>query len=171
MSFYAHRRAVRILSVIFALAVVVSVIHYTDNYVNFHDYPEAPKAVPSSADLVLVAWFAFTAVGLAGYLLFRRSLSNIALILLAAYSGSGLVGIGHYLVPGATSMPWWRQAHVCLDITCGVAVFSFAIWAARARRHKPLRARAGKIAAHPEPTGSEILGASSHLRKSLLTDD
>jgi hypothetical protein len=136
MSFYDHRRAVRILSAIFAVAVVVSIIHYTDNYVNYSDYPQstASRSV-SSAALVLGAWFAFTAAGLAGYLLFRRAPSNLALILLAVYSGSGLVGIGHYLVPGATSMPWWRQAHVCFDITCGIAVFSFAMWAARARRH------------------------------------
>jgi hypothetical protein len=135
MSFYDHRRAVRILGWIFAVAVVVSIVHYTDNYVNFDDYPEAPKAVPTSAALVLGAWFAFTAAGLTGYLLFRRRPSDLALVLLAAYSGSGLVGIGHYLVPGATSMPWWRQVHVCLDIACGIAVFSFAVWAARARRH------------------------------------
>jgi hypothetical protein len=132
---YEHRRAVRILSAILAVAVVVSIVHYTDNYVNFSDYPEAPKNVPTSAAGVLVAWFAFTAAGLAGYLLFRRRASDLALLLLAAYSGSGLVGIGHYLVPGATSMPWWRQAHVSLDIASGIAMFSFAIWAARARRH------------------------------------
>ena len=138
MSFYDHQRAVRILSVIFALAVVVSIIHYTDNYVNYHDYPQSRTLPNPSSATVLGAWFGFTAAGLAGYLLFRRSRSGLALILLAAYSGSGLVGIGHYLVPGATSMPWWRQAHVCLDITCGIAVFSFVIWAVRARRHDPV---------------------------------
>ena len=138
MSFYVHRRAVRILSVILGVAVVVSIIHYTDNYVNYHDFPQSRTLPNPSAALVLGAWFAFTAAGLAGYLLFRRTPSNLALILLAAYSGSGLVGIGHYVVPGATSMPWWRQAHVCLDITSGIAVFSFAIWAARARRHGPV---------------------------------
>jgi hypothetical protein len=138
MSFYDHRRAVRILSVIFAVAVLVSIIHYTDNYVNYHDYPQSRTLPNPSAALVLGAWFAYTAAGLAGYLLFRRSPSNLALILLAAYSGSGLVGIGHYLVPGATSMPWWRQAHVCFDIACGIAIFSFAMWAAQARRHGPV---------------------------------
>jgi hypothetical protein len=138
MSFYDHRRAVRILSVILAVAAVVSIIHYTDNYVNYHDFPQSRTLPNPSAALVLGAWFAFTAAGLVGYVLFRRAPSNLALILLAAYSGSGLVGIGHYLVPGATSMPWWRQAHVCLDITCGIAVFSFALWAARARRHGPV---------------------------------
>jgi hypothetical protein len=138
MSFYDHRRAVRILSVIFAVAVVVSIIHYTDNYVNYHDYPQPRTGPNPPATLILGAWFAFTAAGLAGYLLFRHTPSNLALILLAAYSGSGLVGIGHYLVPGATSMPWWRQAHVCFDIACGIAMFSFAMWAARARRHGPV---------------------------------
>jgi hypothetical protein len=135
MSLYEHRRAVRILTGIFAVAVVVSIVHYTDNYVNYHDYPQSRTLPNPSAALVLGAWFGFTAAGLAGYLLFRRRPSDLALVLLAAYSGSGLVGIGHYLVPGATSMPWWRQVHVCLDFTCGIAVVSFAIWAARARRH------------------------------------
>ena len=134
MSFHEHRRAVRILSWIFAVAVVVSIIHYTDNYVNFHDYPQPRTGPKPSAGGVLGAWFGFTAAGLAGYLVFRRRPSGLALVLLAAYSGSGLVGIGHYLVPRATSMPWWRQVHVCLDIASGIAVFSFAMWAARARR-------------------------------------
>lgn len=136
MSSYDHRRAVRVLGAILAVAVAVSIVHYTDNYANFSDYPPAPSDVPSSAGLVLGAWFVFTAAGLAGYLLFRRGPSNLALIMLALYSGSGLIGIGHYLVPGATSMPWWRQAHVCFDIAAGAAVFAFAIWAARARREE-----------------------------------
>lgn len=134
MSSYEHPRAVRILGGIFAVAVVVSIVHYTDNYVNYHDYPQ-PKTLSNAPEaLVPGFWFGFTAAGLAGYLLFRRRPSDLALVLLAAYAGSGLVGIGHYLVPGATSMPWWRQVHVSLDIACGIAVFSFAIWAARARR-------------------------------------
>jgi hypothetical protein len=133
VSSYDHRRAVRILTGIFALAVLVSIVHYTDNYVNYHDYPQSGTLPNPSAGLVLGAWFGFTAAGLAGYLLFRGRPSDLALLLLAGYSGSGLVGIGHYLVAGATSMPWWRQAHVCLDIVCGIAVFSFAMWAARAR--------------------------------------
>jgi hypothetical protein len=137
MSPYDHRRAVRILTAILAVAVVVSIVHYTDNYVNYHDYPQSKTLPNPSSALVVGAWFGFTALGLAGYLLFRRNPSNPALLLLAAYSGSGLVGIGHYLVPGATSMPWWRQAHVCLDIASGIAVFSFTLWDARVRRPGP----------------------------------
>ena len=43
MSLYEHRRAVRILSWIFAVAVVVSIIHYTDNYVSFPSPRQAPQ--------------------------------------------------------------------------------------------------------------------------------
>ena len=137
MSAYEHRRAVRVLSAIFAAAVLVSIVHYTDNYVNYQDYPRSTTVPNPSEGLVFGAWFGFTAAGLAGYVLFRRRPSDLALLLLAAYSGSGLVGIGHYLVPGATSMPWWRQGHLSLDIACGLAIFSFAIWAALARRGRP----------------------------------
>ena len=133
MSSYDHKRAVRVLGWILVVAVVVSVFHYTDNYVNYDDYPQSSTVPNPSAGLVLGAWFVFTAAGLAGYVLFRRGPSDLALVLLAVYSGSGLVGIGHYLVPGATSMPWWRQLHVCLDIACGIAILTFAIWAVRAR--------------------------------------
>jgi hypothetical protein len=134
MSSYDHARAVRVLSAIFAIAVVVSIVHYTDNYVNYHDYPQ-PKTLSDAPELLVPAfWVAFTVAGVAGYLLFRRGPSNLALILLAVYSGSGLVGIGHYTVAGATSMPWWRQAHICFDIASGIAMFSFVMWAARAER-------------------------------------
>jgi peptidoglycan/LPS O-acetylase OafA/YrhL len=135
-----HRRAVRALGAILAVAIVVSIVHYTDNYVNLQDYPQATTAPNPSAGLILAAWFGFTAAGVAGYLLFRRSPSALALALLAVYAGSGLIGIGHFVVPGASSMPWWRQAHVSLDIASGIAMLSFAVWAARARR--PSRAAA-----------------------------
>jgi hypothetical protein len=138
---------------ILALAIVVSIVHYTDNYVNYHDYPQ-PKTGPTpSAGLILGAWFVFTAAGLAGYLRFRRGLSTDALLLLSFYSGSGLVGIAHYLVPGATSMPWWRQAHVCVDIGCGIAVFAFALWATVARRRDSATSSIGGTAGQPREVG------------------
>jgi hypothetical protein len=73
-------------------------------------------------------------VGLAGYVLLRRGPSPLALTLLALYSGSGLVGIGHYAVPGALDMPWWRQAHVVADIGCGLAILALVVVVARSSR-------------------------------------
>jgi hypothetical protein len=122
-----RERASRILTMVFTTAALVSVIHYTDNYLNFHDYPQ-PDNVTLPRAGVWSAWIAFTAAGLAGYLLFRRGPSALALLLLALYSGSGIVGVGHYLVEGAIQMPWWRQAHVCADILSGFAMITFVLW-------------------------------------------
>jgi hypothetical protein len=130
----SYLRATRVLCWLLGIAVLVSVVHYVDNYVNYDDYPvpDPDAAVPApSATLVAVGWFVFTAFGAVGLLLwFRRHITSAA-IALTGYSLSGLVGIAHYTVPGATDMAWWRQTHVVVDIACGAAVFGFALWAAK----------------------------------------
>lgn len=130
----SYLRATRVLCWLFGAAVLVSVVHYVDNYVNYDDYPvPGPDAtIPApSAGLVAFAWFLFTAFGAVGLLLwFRRHITSAA-IALTGYSLSGLIGIAHYTVPGAGDMVWWRQAHVITDIVCGAAILGFALWAAR----------------------------------------
>ena len=113
---------------LFWTAVVVSIVHYTDNFANYSDYPHGSGPEPS-AGVVLGAWFVLTPFGLAGYFLYRRGEIRTGAMLLVVYSTSGLVGIGHYaLVSGMTDQPAWRQAHVIADILLGVSLFSFAIW-------------------------------------------
>jgi hypothetical protein len=128
-------RATRPLLTLLGVAFVVSVVHYVDNYVNYDDYPQpGPDDLPApSATLIALAWFVFTASGALGVWLWLRGRTVPAALALTGYAVSGLIGIGHYLVPGATDMPWWRQAHVVVDIGCGVAVFGFAVWAVLAR--------------------------------------
>lgn len=126
-----YERGWRVLSVLFPLAVAVSVVHYTDNFLAYDRYPQSEDLPDPSAGLVLVSWFAFTAFGLAGYLAYRRKQIRVASVCLAVYAGSGLVGIGHYLVPGVWDLAWWRHLHISFDILCGIAVFAFAVWSAR----------------------------------------
>lgn len=121
----------RILDLLLATAVAVSIVHYTDNYTAFESYPQATSGPSPTATTILAAWFGFTAFGLTGYLLYRRGRVRLAAVCLGVYSLSGLVGIGHYTAPGMTAEVWWRQAHVVADIACGVAVLAFAVWCAR----------------------------------------
>jgi hypothetical protein len=123
-------RARRVLVVLLGTALVVSVVHYTDNVVNYADYPQPePSGPPApSAPLIGAAWFMFTAVGLLGLGLFVRGRIVTSAWALTGYAVSGLIGVGHYMVPGATAMPWWRQAHVLADIICGVLILGFAVW-------------------------------------------
>jgi hypothetical protein len=123
----------RVLDVVFFTAVAVSIVHYTDNYLGYDSYPHKSGPIPDpSATTIVVAWFAFTALGVAGYLLYRQGRTRPAVLLLAAYSGSGLIGIGHYTVPGMTDAVWWRQAHVIADILLGIAMLTVAVWIALA---------------------------------------
>ena len=121
----------RLLEGLLAMAVLVSIVHYADNVANFADYPQPSSGPAPSSALIGVSWFVFTAFGFAGLVLYRRGRVRAAAACLAAYSISGLVGLGHYTVAGATGMPWWRQLHVIADIACGAAVFAFAVWAGR----------------------------------------
>jgi hypothetical protein len=118
----------RILPVIFWAAVVVSIVHYTDNFANYSDYPHGNGPEPS-AGVVLAAWFVLTPFGLAGCWLYMHGRLRTGAMLLVVYSTSGLVGIGHYaLVSGMTDQPAWRQAHVIADILLGTTMFAFGLW-------------------------------------------
>lgn len=124
------QQATRVLLWLLGIAFVVSVVHYTDNYVNYEDYPQPdPDALlaPSAAQ-VAAGWFLFTAFGVLALWLWFRGRIVGACLALTGYSVSGLIGIGHYTVDGATDMVWWRQAHVVVDILCGVAILGFALW-------------------------------------------
>ncbi len=129
----AMEKATRILLVLLGVAFVVSVVHYTDNYFNYDDYPQpGPDDLPApSATLVGLGWFIFTAFGILALWLWFRGRITAAAVALTGYSVSGLIGFGHYTVPGATDMVWWRQTHVIVDILCGIAILGFALWAAR----------------------------------------
>jgi hypothetical protein len=134
-----RRDVLRPLLVLMAVAFVVSVVHYSDNTVNYADYPQAePGSVlpnPSQA-VIATAWFVFTAFGALGLWWFVRGRITAAAVAIAVYSGSGLVGLGHYTVPGATDMVWWRQLHVVVDIICGLLLFGFALWSVVALREE-----------------------------------
>ena len=69
---------------------------------------------------------------MAGYVSYRRGRIRTGAGLLAVYSLSGLVGLGHYSAPGMSELAWWRHVHIWVDIVCGVAVLAFAVWSARA---------------------------------------
>jgi hypothetical protein len=127
-----YERATRFLYWSLAIAVAVSVVHYVDNYANYANYPvpAAGSGLPApSKSMVGLSWFVFTFFGAVAVVMWRRRRIVGAALSLVAYSASGLVGLAHYAVPGATSMARWRQGHVVMDIVCGLVLCGFALWA------------------------------------------
>lgn len=124
--------SLRTLNIVFFAAVASSLVHYTDNYLAFDRYPDGGAGPDISDDTIWIAWLVFTAFGVAGYLSYRRGHVRRGAGLLAAYSVSGLIGIGHYTAPGMSELAWWRHVHIWADIICGVVVLTFAVVSARA---------------------------------------
>ena len=84
----------RIVGLVISVSVVLSVFHYTDNYVSIETYPQ-PDWVTGA--VVIISWIVFTAFGVAGYLLHRRGNLPWAHVCLVIYSYTGLSSIGHFL--------------------------------------------------------------------------
>lgn len=125
-----------------AIGVLVSVVHYVDNVVNFDSYPQADGGLAPSRGVIAASWFVFTALAYAVWWLLRRGRRRAAAAALLAYSLSGLVGLGHYSVEGAAGMPWWRHAHVVADIACGAALAVAALWMVGSSEPRPSARRA-----------------------------
>lgn len=127
----SRRTRLRQLTLLMAIAVPVSIVHYIDNVANYSAYPESETLPNATSSMIALAWFVFTAAGMAGYLRYRSRRDRAALLLLAFYSGSGLIGLLHYAVPGAIDMVWWRQLHIAVDVLSGGAIFAFVLREAR----------------------------------------
>jgi len=125
-------RGWRFLLGVMVVAVVSSAVHYTDNTINWVEYPhpEPGSVVPDPSDwLVGSSWFAFTAAGVLGLWWYAQNRILPAAVAIAVYSVSGTVSIGHYLAPGATGMAPLRQVSIGIDIVLGVLLLGFALWA------------------------------------------
>jgi hypothetical protein len=125
---------IRLLNIVFFTAVASSLVHYTDNYLAFDRFPNDGVGPSIEAHTVWIAWIVFTVFGVAGYLVYRRGEIRLGSALLAVYSISGLIGIGHYTASGMSELAWWRHVHIWTDILCGIAVLTFAIWSVRQTR-------------------------------------
>jgi len=117
---------------VLAAAVAVSTVHYVDNVTAYEAYPQS-DTIPNPSDVTIaIAWFFFTTFAVAAVVFLRRGDARTAAICLAVYSGSGLVGIGHYSVGGTGEFPWWRHTHIVADIPLGIALLVMAVRLARA---------------------------------------
>jgi hypothetical protein len=131
-----HPAGLRALGFLLALAIPLSLFHYTDNYVAFDLYPAGEVAgIEVTRDSIWVSWLLFTAAGLLGYWLYVRGQVLAACAALSFYSVSGLISIGHYATPGMSELAWWRHLAVWIDITLGASIILFCFWSAFNRRH------------------------------------
>lgn len=76
------------------LYCAASLLHFSHNAEYLADYPNLPDSFSRSR--VYLAWLAILAIGVLGYVLYRRGLHLVGLVVLAVYAGFGFDGLLHY---------------------------------------------------------------------------
>jgi hypothetical protein len=84
----------KVLPALLVLYAAASLLHFAHNAEYLADYPNLPPSW-SRADVYL-AWCVLTAVGVRGYVLYRRGDRRAGLTLLAIYAAFGFAGLLHY---------------------------------------------------------------------------
>lgn len=72
-----------------------SLLHFSHNAEYLAHYPNLPAWLSRSQ--VYLAWLMILAIGVVGYVLYRRAQRLIGLITLAVYAGLGFDGLLHYM--------------------------------------------------------------------------
>ena len=115
----------RVVRLVLGAAIASTLVHYTDNFVNIDDYPQ-PHWINHA--VIPSAWVILTAVGLAGYALFRRGSYTAAGLCFLVYSYTGLSSLAHYSFGPMSEFTTKMHAGIWLDGATGAAVLVVALW-------------------------------------------
>jgi hypothetical protein len=118
-------RATGVVRWVLAASIVSTIGHYAHNLVHVDDYPQ-PDWVNHA--VIPVAWVLLTAVGLAGYALFRRGRYASAAACFLVYSYTGVSSLGHYAYGGMSEFTAAMHVGIILDGVTGAAVLALAVW-------------------------------------------
>jgi hypothetical protein len=117
---------------LFATYVAASIAHFVHNAEFIALYPNMPAWLTREG--VYLAWLAISSVGLAGIVAARFGFRALGALLVGAYGGCGLNGLGHYALALCSehtlvsNVTIWVEAAVGLMLALA-AVLNSARWA------------------------------------------
>jgi hypothetical protein len=112
----------------------VSLFHFTDNAINVDTYPKAGWQPDWFPVLVVIAWFLYTAVGVAGWHLYERGRFRAANACLLIYGYLIVSSVGHFLYGSPDEFTTRGLISVFIDIAAGLLAMAVALWSMLARR-------------------------------------
>ena len=124
------------------VTIALTLFHFTDNTINVDTYPKAGWQ-PAWFDVVVaVAWFLYTAVGVAGYRLYRQGRFRQAHVGLVLYGFLIFSSLGHFIYGSPSELTTRGVISVFVDVGAGSLVIAVALWSILARRARVPRAEA-----------------------------
>lgn len=111
---------------------ISSILHYVDNLLFFHEYPEPPWINRAMIDAF---WFVMTPLAFAGWLAIKRGHPVAGLLLLMGYAGCNLLSLGHYLYAPLHAISGRIHAFILLESFLAVALLCILARTAFARHH------------------------------------
>ena len=116
-----------LLKVILIASIVATGIHFTDNYRFIEQYPQP---VWITAPSIYQSWLLLTAVGIAGYWLYKFDKFWLAYSCLILYSVTGLASPGHYFYGSPSQFSLKMHLLIWVDGLTGLVVLGFTFWSA-----------------------------------------
>ena len=114
-----------ILKWLLAFSVTATLIHFTDNYLNFAHYPQ-PDWISQFG--IIRSWFLWTVVGLLGYWLYKNQRFWLAQLCLSIYAFCGLSSLGHYIYGSMTEFSPKMHLLILTDGLAGASILGFVFW-------------------------------------------
>lgn len=107
------------------ISVVITAFHYTDNFINFLQYPDPEWLTPQS---VYQSWLILTAIGIVGYVLYINNILLLAYVCLSIYSLTGMLSPAHYFFQTTEKFSFKMHTFIWLDFIIGTLLLCFIIF-------------------------------------------
>ena len=122
---YVMKFAKRWLLVLLVINIGTSILHYVDNILFFHTYPEPHWINPQIIDAF---WFVMTPFAVLGYLLYSKGLRRYAYLCLYLYALMSLLVVGHYRYGSMWEMSMKMNLLIMIEAIAAVALIAYSMW-------------------------------------------
>lgn len=103
---------------------ISTILHYTDNLINYNKYPQPNWITPNS---IYLAWIGLTIFGIIGYLFYVKDNFWLAYFCLVIYSITGISSPGHYFYSVQHVFSGKMHLLIWTDAIAGISLLIFIL--------------------------------------------